>query len=100
MRRIVMRTTTQVWLFAALIALTAFGCSRQHAGSPPGQAAQTGSSTSQGIPPLSHGRDMRAAQQSPSMEAVIPEVKRLVEETVKEPSRAQQVEDLLQELVK
>jgi uncharacterized coiled-coil DUF342 family protein len=34
------------------------------------------------------------------MEAVIPEVKRLVEETVKERSRAQQVEELLQDLVK
>jgi hypothetical protein len=38
--------------------------------------------------------------QTPSVEAVIPEVSRLVQETVKEPSRAQQVEGLLQDLIK
>jgi hypothetical protein len=105
-----MRTITQLGLLVSLIALPAFGCSR-HEGPPPGHSSQMGASSSQ-MPPLSHGRDMGGPRQgisphgsmrstdSPSMEAVIPEVKRLVEETVREPSRAQQVEDLLQDLVK
>ena len=103
-----MRTTLSV--LVSLVIVTVFGCSRHHEGPPPGQSTQMGSSSSQ-MPPLSHGRDMgprpgvsphgnvRSAQ-SPSMEAVIPEVKRMVEETVKERGRAQQVEELLQELVK
>jgi hypothetical protein len=106
-----MRATTQVWLLVGFILITAFGCSRHYEGPPPGQGSQMTSDSGQRMPPLSHGRDMgrqgypphsreMGSAQTPSMEAVIPEVRRLVQETVKEPDRAQQVEGLLQDLVK
>jgi hypothetical protein len=44
-------------------------------------------------------KEKGSAHSGPSVEAVAPRVKKLIEETVKDPNRAQQVEGILQDLV-
>jgi uncharacterized coiled-coil DUF342 family protein len=78
-----MRMILAVLSCAVFVALSAFGCSRYY--------------ESEGH--KGHGRDMSSAHGAPSVEAVVPRVKKLIEETVKDPSRAQQVEGILQDLI-
>lgn len=104
-----MRLITLLFLLGATILLTPLACSRQNdipdRPQPPHPMPQA---TSDATPP--HGRDMGsapsphgrmgAARSRPDMEAIVPEVKKMVEDTVKDQNRAQQVETILQDLVK
>jgi uncharacterized coiled-coil DUF342 family protein len=79
-----MRGLMAVLACAALVGLSALGCSRYYE-----------SEGHQG-----HGRAMSSPHgSSPSVEAVVPRVKKLIDETVKDPNRAKQVEGILQELI-
>jgi uncharacterized coiled-coil DUF342 family protein len=78
-----MRVLMAVLSCALFVGLSAVGCSRYY--------------ETEGY--KGHGREMSSAHGGPSVEAVVPRVKKLIEETVKDPNRAKQVEDILQELI-
>jgi len=104
-----MRSITPMFLLAVAVLLTPLACSRQNDIPDRPPAPHPMPQASSGTPSL-HGRDMGGAPSPhgrmgtayarPDVDAIVPEVNRMVEETVKDPGRAQQVETILQDLVK
>jgi hypothetical protein len=107
-----MRPVGSLLLFSVFL-LAPLGCSSQEdipdrpAAPHPMRQASTdgmrsphaGATGDVGAPPSPHGR-MGAPRSGPDVDAIVPEVKRMVEETVTDRSRAEQVESILQDLVK